>query len=38
VWLVERHGGGSDTKAAVHAMTVALDAIAMAATSASPGR
>ena len=37
VWLVERHGGGSDTKAAVHTMAVALDAIAKAATSASPG-
>jgi uncharacterized protein (DUF302 family) len=38
VWLVDRHGGGSDTKAAVHAMTVALDAIATTATSDSPGR
>jgi uncharacterized protein (DUF302 family) len=36
-WLVARHGGNSDTKAAVHAMAVALDAIA-AATSASAAR
>ena len=37
-WLAERHGAGSDAKAAVHAMAVALDAIAAAATSASTGR
>jgi uncharacterized protein (DUF302 family) len=37
-WLVARHGGSSDTKAAVHAMAVALDAIATAATSASAAR
>src|ERR1700687_2848383 len=37
-WLVERHGGSSDAKVAVHVMAVALDAIAMAATSASTGR
>ena len=37
-WLAERHGAGSDAKMAVHAMAVALDAIAAAATSASTGR
>jgi len=37
-WLAERHGAGSDAKMAVHAITVALDAIAAAATSASTGR
>jgi uncharacterized protein (DUF302 family) len=38
VWLVGRHGGGADAKAAVHGMAVALEAVATAATSASAGR
>ncbi|QND75419.1 DUF302 domain-containing protein [Tardiphaga robiniae] len=33
-WIAERHG--ADTKAAIHMMTVAIDAIVAAATSASP--
>jgi uncharacterized protein (DUF302 family) len=33
-WLAARHNAGSDTKAAVHAMAAALEAVASAATSA----
>ncbi len=33
-WLVERHGGATGAAAAVHAMAGALQAVAMAATSA----
>jgi len=32
-WLAGRHGAGPEAKAAVHGMTVALEAIAAAATS-----
>jgi uncharacterized protein (DUF302 family) len=35
VWLVGRHGGSADAKAAVKGMATALDAVATAATSAS---
>jgi len=38
VWIADRHGAGPETKAAIHAMTAALDAIAAAATSASANR
>lgn len=37
-WLAARHGAGSATTGAVHAMAAALEVIAAAATSASPGR
>jgi uncharacterized protein (DUF302 family) len=34
-WIADRHGVGPEAKAAIHAMTAALDAIAASATSAS---
>ena len=37
-WLAARHSADGSTRTAVHAMAVALDAIASAATSAQPGR